>query len=153
MYPKAESHITFRQEFNVTALWSITTLPGHYQGVGAAVQYSMWATADYLHHPHISSWLHVFVADEQNKIVKLNKAAFLCPNILVVFKIHVFQTDVRINCCKQKVTVAQMATGVYRISLILFDVWLGNDCCVSIITKQRGFVTFAASDSARREGF
>lgn len=38
-------------------------------------------------------------------------------------------------------------------SLILFDLWMGNDChtsCVSIIIKQRGFVTFPASDSAWR---
>lgn len=50
----------------------------------------------------------------------------------------------------KKVTDAHEVTGVYRISLILFDVWVGDDCrvsCVSVIIKRRGFVTFPVRES------
>lgn len=61
------------------------------------------------------------------------------------------QNDLRKGYCKRKVTDAQGVTGVYGISLILFDVWTGDDCCtscVSTIIKQKDFVTFPVSDSA-----
>lgn len=52
-----------------------------------------------------------------------------------------------------KVTGAHEVSGVYKISLILFDVSPGDDCCTSsvgIIIKQKDFLTFPVSDSARR---
>lgn len=55
--------------------------------------------------------------------------------------------------CKATAMNAQEVTGEYRISLILFDVREGDDCCtscVSIIIKQKDFVTFPMSGSARR---
>lgn len=58
-----------------------------------------------------------------------------------------------VGYCKGKATNVQEVAGVYRISLILFDVREGDDCCtscVSIIIKQKDFVTFPVSGSARR---